>query len=163
MQNKLKKAVAVVFALITVFAFASCGNDESTKIKSETTEREQTAKADLDLSKLSGTVVYSEVYNMLSKPDDYMGKLIKIKGNFSVYSEKDENGNPIPEKTFFACVIPDATACCSQGMEFVLSGDYVYPADYPEIGTEITVQGEFSTYMDGGQKYCTLKDAVMYY
>ena len=36
------------------------------------------------------------------------------------------------------------------GMEFVLEGDLTYPDDYPELGTEITVIGEFQSYEENG-------------
>ena len=29
---------------------------------------------------------------------------------------------------FYACIISDATACCAEGMEFVLKDDLAYPA-----------------------------------
>lgn len=51
------------------------------------------------------------------------------------------------------------TACCAQGMEFVLTDDYSYPNDYPREGDEITVTGVFDTYMEGDYMYCTLRDA----
>ena len=43
----------------------------------------------------------------------------------------------------------DATACCAQGIEFVLTEDYVYPDDYPEVDEEICVVGVFDTYQEG--------------
>ena len=69
------------------------------------------------------------------------------------------NGSQNTKKYFFACVIADATACCSQGIEFVLAGDYTYPDDYPEQREEICVVGEFDTYQDADMTYCTLKNA----
>ena len=60
-----------------------------------------------------------------------------------------------------ACIISDATACCAQGIEFVLTEDRKFPEEYPEKGTEITVVGIFDTYMEGSYKYCQLIDAVM--
>lgn len=62
---------------------------------------------------------------------------------------------------YFSCIIVDATACCSQEIEFVLSGEHAYPDDYPEEGSEIVVQGIFNTYEENGYMYCQLKDAVM--
>ena len=87
--------------------------------------------------------------------NDYIGKTVKMNGSFSVY-EDEETG-----KVYFACYIADATACCSQGIEFTLSGEHVYPDDYPEVGSEIVVQGIFETYEENGYLYCQLKDAVM--
>ena len=60
---------------------------------------------------------------------------------------------------YFACIIADATACCSQGIEFVLKDDYTYPDDYPEEGGDICVVGVFDTYQEGEYSYCTLRDA----
>lgn len=127
-------------------------------VQGEITNQQETASngdIDVDLTQLSSTLVYSEVYNMLSRPDDYIGKTVKMNGSFSVY-EDEETG-----KVYYACYIADATACCSQGIEFTLSGEHVYPDDYPEVGSEIVVQGIFETYEENGYLYCQLKDAVM--
>ena len=116
---------------------------------------------DVDLTKLSSTMVYSEVYNMMYSPDDYVGKTIKMEGQFAIYQATDENSNLISGQIYFACVIADATACCSQGLEFVLAGEHSYPDDYPELGNEITVTGTFELYEEDGFQYCRLVDAEM--
>ena len=51
-----------------------------------------------------------------------------------------------PDPMAYACIIADATACCAEGMEFVLKGDLTYP----ELGAEITVIGEFQAYEENG-------------
>jgi len=63
------------------------------------------------------------------------------------------------DKYYFACIISDATACCSQGIEFVLTDGYSYPDDYPEEGGDVCVVGVFDTYQEGGYTYCTLRNA----
>ena len=110
---------------------------------------------DVDLTTLSSTMVYSEIYNMMYEPDRYVGKRIKMNGQFAVY------GNPNTGAVYTACIIMDATACCSQGLEFVLAGEHSYPADYPEPGTEITVVGTFQTYEENGYMDYHLADAEM--
>ena len=110
---------------------------------------------DVDLTSLSSTMVYSEVYNMMLSPDDYIGKTIKMRG-VSASLHDEASG-----KYYFACIVKDATACCSQGIEFVLNDDYTLPDDYPNDGTEVTVVGVFSTYMEGEVKFCTLTDAKL--
>ena len=65
------------------------------------------------------------------------------------------------DKYYFACIIKDATACCAQGIGFVLADDYTYPDDYPELDTEICVVGVFNTYKEGDYTYCTLREAKM--
>ena len=110
---------------------------------------------DVDLTTLSSTMIYSEVYNMMYEPDRYLGKRIKMNGQFAVYE------NPNTGAVYTACIITDATACCSQGLEFVLAGEHNYPADYPERGTEITVVGTFQTYEENGYTDYHLADAEM--
>ena len=110
---------------------------------------------DVDLTTLSSTMVYSEVYNMMYEPDRYVGKRIKMDGQFAVYED------PNTGAVYTACIIMDATACCSQGLEFVLAGEKTYPDDYPELGSEITVTGTFQLYDENGATYCHLVDAEM--
>ena len=110
---------------------------------------------DIDLTKLSKTMVYSEVYNMMVSPEDYVGKTVRMSG---IYNDFVDGVTGIQ---YFYCVIQDATACCAQGIEFVLTDDYKYPDDYPELGSMATVVGRFDTYMEGEYMYCTLRDAVL--
>ena len=109
----------------------------------------------VDLTVLSSTMIYAEVYNMMVSPQDYVGRTVTMRGQFAVYAQTESG------PFYFACVIADATACCQQGLEFVLAGDAVYPDDYPEIGSEITVTGEFQTYEEDGYQYCHLIEARM--
>ena len=108
---------------------------------------------DIDLTVLSATMVYSEVYNMLVTPENYIGKTVKMDGMYTHYYD-EVTGNH-----YFSCIIADATACCSQGLEFVLTNDYTYPDDYPEEGVDICVVGVFDTYQEGDYTYCTLREA----
>ena len=118
------------------------------------------AKVDVDLTVLSSTMVYSEVYNMLYfYPEDYYGKTVKMTGQFNVYQWVDESGVVADMPVAYGCIISDATACCAEGMEFVLEGDYTYPDDYPELGTEITVIGEFQSYEGNGMTWYHLVNA----
>lgn len=111
---------------------------------------------DLDLTRLSSTMVYSEVYNMRYEPEGYYGKVVRIEGLFSAY-ENPETGEP-----YFNCIIPDATACCSQGLQFFLADadSLVYPDDYPENGDTVTVVGTFSK-DDENVYMCAITDATM--
>lgn len=110
---------------------------------------------DVDLTAMSPTMVYSEVLNMQQNPDDYRGKIVKMNGPFNV-TELDGN-------RYFACVIADATACCTTGIEFDWAGDHSYPEDYPKVNEEITVVGTFTTYKEGNSQYLQLKDAELEY
>ncbi len=105
---------------------------------------------DIDLTQMSSTVVYSEVYSMLLTPEDYEGLVVKMSGGYT-YAEGDN-------MIYHACIIADATACCQQGIEFA-PADTAFVA--PEAGTTITVTGTFSIYYEGSNMYVTLKDAVV--
>ena len=109
---------------------------------------------DVDLTVLSSTMVYSEVYNMMVSPEEYVGKTVKMNGLFAYYHDEATCNY------YFACIIQDATACCAQGIEFVLTEEYTYPDDYPEVNAEICVVGVFDTYQEGNYTYCTLRNAT---
>ena len=103
---------------------------------------------DVDLTLMGSDLVYATVYQMMSNPEEYEGKTIRIEGKYyaSYY--------PITDKYYNYCLIADALACCSQGL--------VYPGDYPADQSEVIVTGVFETYTEeAGQTfyYCRLRDA----
>lgn len=109
---------------------------------------------DVDLTVLNSVMTYSQVFDMtLSDPDAYKGKVVKMTGMYVCNFPKE--GEPF----YCACIIMDATACCSQGIEFELDDTYAYPDDYPEYEDTITVIGTFDTYSEGDYTYCTLRNA----
>ena len=125
---------------------------------SDEPEKKATKSADgidVDLTELSSTMVYSEVYNMMYYPENYVGKKVKMSGTYAVYHDDKT------DKTYHACIITDATACCSQGIEFELADSYKYPDDYPEANGQVCIAGTFETYKEGEITYCTLKNAKM--
>lgn len=153
----MKKIIAIILTLVLALSFVACSKNidknENSNSKTTTKITETTTEAksvDLDLTQLSSTLIYSEVYNMLITPDDYKGKIIKMKGQFNQYTDEQTG------KTYNAVIIPDATACCQQGLEFELS-DKTNPNF--EQGAEITVVGTFDTYSEGELLYCHLKNA----
>ena len=154
----MKKILFVLLIALTLVPLAACGG-ENTAQKPAAEGAEGTAAVDVDLTVLSGIMVYSEVNSMISFPDNYIGKTVKMQGQFTIYQATDENGAFIPDKMFFACMIADATACCAQGLEFALAGKPVYPDEYPELGAEITVVGTFEWYEEDGCRYYRLGNA----
>lgn len=123
------------------------GSDNSEAVGAATDYADGTI--DIDLTELSSTMVYSEVSNMMTYPQDYTGKIVKMEGAYSLYKDP-ESGNE-----YRACIIRDATACCAQGIEFITDT----PGKCPEDGGEVTVVGVFDTYYEGEYLYCTLRDA----
>ena len=180
----MKKLFCTLIVVLTLLSLAACGSEKdkgtattdkqtsnSSVSQNQTTEKSSesaptTSKPaqsadgiDVDLTKLSSTMVYSEVYNMMYTPNDYIGKTVKMRGNFAIGYEVDSDGSMKEDSLLFGCIISDATACCSQGIEFVLAGEHTYPDDYPELNSEITVTGIFETYEENGFNYCRLVNA----
>ena len=76
---------------------------------------------------------------MVLMPELYDGKKIKVKGNFAVYISKETGDR------HYAIIIPDATQCCQQGLEFILpENNKKYPEDFPKIGQEVTLTGYYT-------------------
>ena len=155
----MKKTALILSLVLCAVSFVSCGSSSS----AESSESEQTTESvpaaeegiDYDLTTMSSTMIYSTVSNMMLYPDVYEGKMVKLEGNFSVYHDEKA------DKYLFAAIVPDATACCQQGIEFVLDGDYKFPDDYPEEGQSITIKGKFTTYNEYGFNYAQLQNATM--
>ena len=113
--------------------------------------------ADIDLTRISSTMVYSIVYQMVTDPQKYTGKTIKMKGIFSSYVDEETN------RRFFGCVIKDALACCSQGLAFELAKPRKYPSEYPSEGASITIIGTFEFEKEeDGIGFPIIKDAILF-
>lgn len=141
----MKKSISLVLALLLALCLFSCGKAEDTPSDDNY----------LDLTKVSGTVVFGEISNMMYEPESYVGKTVKIKGNFA-YMTDEETG-----VTYYACVVPDATACCQNGIEFIWGDGSHDFSEYPESGKEITVEGVFRTYTEGDTEFMHLVDATL--
>ena len=147
----MKKIMTILLLCLISAVLAGCAaSNADTKEPAATPEP---LVVDLDLSRLSGTVVYSQVYNIMAEPESYLGKVIKMAGYYSAYVDTERG------VVYHACVIPDATACCAQGIEFVWAGEHAWPDDYPDEGTDILVTGRLASYEEDGYMYLHLLDA----
>ena len=104
---------------------------------------------EVDLVGLSQTMIYSQVSDMMYTPQNYLGKIVRMEGIYTPFYDSKT------KKTYHNCLIPDATACCAQGIEFILK-----EGKYPQEGEIITVVGKFVMYSEGPATFVTLKDAV---
>ncbi|SOC08448.1 hypothetical protein [Pseudobutyrivibrio ruminis] len=177
------KKVNILLGLLMALVFVGCGSTEAASVQETEVAEEQVAEepevevedseslenellledenvdadpgVDLDLTALSSTMVYSEVFNMMMAPEEYEGKTIKMDGVCNVYQDSETG------KTYYACIVQDATQCCSQGLEFVLDESQYEASDYPENGDEIVISGDFSTYTEGDYQYITILNSVL--
>lgn len=122
-------------------------SDETPKTAEPPTESALEENIDIDLAAMSVIMAYSEIYNMLCYPDGYIGKTVKISGQYACYE------NPETKKLYHACIITDATACCAQGFEFTLAEE---SSEYPSSGDSITIIGTFNIYWEGKNSFAEL-------
>ena len=140
MFKLFKVVLAVLLAFAALFASETIGNK----------------KIDIDISRMSGTMVYGQVNQMVMYPSKYLGKHIKMKGIFSSYYDDQI------DRRFYGCVIADALACCSQGLAFELAKPRKYPEQYPAEGDAIIVEGDFGYEKDeGGDGFPIIRNADM--
>ena len=179
MKSLKKLCAAVLAASLTISVFAGCGASNEASARADNTSKKRTiddilaeskAKqssdegavndypaldktADVDLTTLGSNMVYSTVFGMMNTPDEYINKTVKAGGTFDVITDIKTN------KMYYFCVVADAKACCSQGLEFVCKDDLKYPDDFPKVGEPVTVCGAFGTYEEDGKTYYALLDA----
>lgn len=114
------------------------------------------ATVDYDLTTMGSDMVYATVYDMMENPATYEGKIVRMGGPY-YHTHYDATDND-----YFYVIIEDATACCSQGLEFVWGdGSRTWPDEYPEDGHEVVVTGRFEVYNEGSAKYVHLVDASL--
>lgn len=99
-------------------------------------QKSEDLKIDYDLTNMSSTMIYAEVFNMLIEPEKYENKRVKMKGFFTIYNEGSND-------EVYSVIVPDATACCQQGIEFF----YDFKDNKPVANSEITVTGIFNVHM----------------
>jgi len=151
----MKKYVfnVVLLCMLGVFS-VSCGSGDAGQAVSAGNERSGSAvpaaRVDVDLTSLSRTVLFAEINNMTANPDNYVGKMIKMRGPY--YAAYFETTG----RHYHHVLVEVADECCMQGLEFVWTGGHVYPDDYPEAFAVIEVIGMFDTYEEFGQRYSFL-------
>lgn len=93
---------------------------------------------DFDLSDMNKDVVFALVYQMMNKPEDYIGKTFRMQGLY--YANYFE-----PHDRYYSfCIIEDALACCAQGILFELEDESkTYPEDFPEDYSRVIIEGTF--------------------
>lgn len=107
---------------------------------------------DIDLTQLSSTVVYGELYQILMNASAYLGMTLRMEGNFGIYTD------PASGNVYYSVGVVDSTMCCVQGLEFLLAEE---PEAYPAVDDIITVTGVLEIYEENGYFYIRLGDAVM--
>ena len=148
----LRKILNLLASAAVCICLLGCSGENETPIYE--TDKKNTADspsiqtnepAEIDLSQFNKQMTYAEILGLHMSPEEYLGKVIKLKGIFDRYCEVDESRNPIQEKMHLGIIVSDAMGCCSLPLDFVLAVDKELD-DLPELGTEITVSGKVTQY-----------------
>ncbi len=150
MKRFLSCFLIIVLLLLLVSCSKGAKQSESTTESAAVSEKTVTGNT-VDLTKISSTLVYTELYNMMTGPDKYDGKTVIMKGTYKIY----EGGG----RNYHVCEVMDATACCTQGLEFVLKDGEEYPEFDEKSPKEIEISGTFKEYDDNGQNNFRLENA----
>lgn len=96
-----------------------------------------------DLTEMSSTMIFSQVYDLIINPINYEGSTFKIQGEYEFYT--------IPETTdtVYFIVIMDAAGCCPQGLEVRFPGDVAPPDEF----CEVIIEGTSLSEVDGIYTY----------
>ncbi len=152
MRNKVAIAFAIVAGLVALGTWGGMSIPASPPPGAPPSNKNG---IDIDLATMNRTMVYSQVFEMLSNPSRYRGKRVRMAGTYATF-EDSEGG-----KRYHACIISDAMACCAQGIEFAPTNAVVYPRDFPAVGTPIVVQGVFETYKERGERFVHVRNAIL--
>ena len=141
----MKKYLPILLFVSLICAFvAYCSTEDVSQAEGNDPKRRESSSAeiksiDVDLTALSSTMAYAELFNILTKSDSYLGKTIKMRGSY--YASLSDRTN----QYYHLVIIGDVTACCEMGLEFVWNGEHTYPDDYPKENTRIEVVGVFKS------------------
>ena len=102
--------------------------------ESQSEASSDTETAEVDLTGMSSTMVFAEVYNMMVEPESYEGKTVRMQGELVSYP------HPFTGEDCHAVIVKDALACCAQGFQFQPAEGVTLPAD----GAEVTVTGVYT-------------------
>ncbi len=122
----MKRLIKHIFLLAIVLTLCACSKNTDTITPSKNQN-----VIDVDLSVMSSVMVYSKVNDIVTNPKDYLNKKIKVAGTYNTTFSNQT------EKNYYYVMVQDATACCSNGLEFVWEGRHAYP----KIDSNIEVIG----------------------
>ena len=137
----MKNRLFIVLILCLIFILTAGCSAEKSPGKGSNAEA---SEIDIDLLELGYMMAYAQFMDMIDKPNNYLGKTVRVKGPYGYYYSETT------DMYYHYVMIMDNAACCLLNVEFILNGDHIYPDDYPEDDTEIEVTGIFESFERAG-------------
>ena len=98
--------------------------------------------------RIEKTLAYSELLNMKTWPEQYVGKTRTVSGLTATQYYA------VTDATYYILLVSNADGSYSESIEYLLT-DGTYPKD----GENVSVTGEFEVYYENTLPYYRLKDA----
>ncbi len=135
----MKRFALLVWTIMTCAAFFCAGTAEEETV------------IDYDLSGFSRNMVYAQMVQVTRAPEEYEGKVFRVRGNFS-YAE-----------TLGAAsiIFTDRTGCCEVALYFRPEHALAYPDEYPPLYSDITITARLAVDPEKPDVPCLFIDAVI--
>ncbi|MDR2598797.1 MAG: hypothetical protein LBC73_00800, partial [Oscillospiraceae bacterium] len=127
----MKYILAITLMFISLFLNA-CGGEADTDTDIEI----------IDLTVLRANLRTAQIANIYQNPSQYVDKIIRVQGVFTYAIS--QNGD-----LFTYVLTIDGDDCCQEGFEFRLSGDPIFPDDFPKDRATIIIEGTIKNYQEG--------------
>lgn len=144
----------LMLLLVSLLLLSACSGDKKAPAQQETAPPDADM-IQVDISRLSETMAYAQMFTIVTKPAEYVGQTTRVKGTYVPIQDPTREG-----LYYHFLVVADMQACCEIGVEFFLEG-HRYPDDYPPQYSTIEVEGKFEMCSVAGQEHICLKATKM--
>ncbi len=148
---RLGRRSVIVMLCLCALIVGGCGKKAQPKEK-EAAPKQEEVQVDMDLTLVNPMMVYTQVFYMLQKPQDYAGQVIRMSGTCVVTK------NRYTQERHYNCNVSDSTGCCSTMIRFNLADSTLPP---PRNGAMITIRGRFEMTTDRDKNFGILQDAAL--
>ena len=106
---------------------------------------------DVDLSACNRGITYAQMIQVCKTPEDYDGKLFRVKGKFN-YSQAHDLAR---------IIFSDSTGCCEIALAFQPAQQLLYPDDYPQLWGDLQISARLTVDRSDEDMPCRFTDAVI--
>ena len=102
---------------------------------------------DVDIAGLRLLVVHGEVNKILTNPENYIGKRVRMSGNYYYMTSQDRS------MRYHYIAVEPGDSCCVRGLEFAWDADGAFPDGFPNEWADIEITGVYASYTESGETY----------
>jgi len=154
----MRKYLPVILLLsLIILLFGACAENNNSAGSGGSEASEDSVRIDVDLASFSASMVSAAYTDIMTAPEQYIGKVIRAKGMYDPFYF-DETG-----RYHHFITIEGPPGCCPHSLEFIRSDEHAYPDDYPLEGTMIEITGIFNVIEEAGYEipYLAIDDIII--